>query len=105
MRHDEERRGRLAQERLDGLARRDVEVVRGLVEQQQVRRLDAEQRELQPRPLAARQRADLLERVVAAEQEAGEVARAPRRRVTGIASSSASSTVVPGIAAPRSWAR
>ena len=70
---DEQRRRRLAQERLDRLARRDVEVVRRLVEEQQVRRLDAEQRQLEPRPLAARQRADLLERVVAAEQEPGQV--------------------------------
>ena len=66
--------GESGHERLDRLAGRDVEVVRRLVEQQQVRRHDPEQRQLEPRPLAARQRPDLLERVVAAEQEAGEVA-------------------------------
>ena len=46
--------------------------------------MDPEQRQLEPRPLAARQRADLLERVVAAEQEPREVARAPRPASTGI---------------------
>ena len=46
---------------------------------EQVRRLDAEQGELQPRPLAAGQHPDLLERVVAPEQEAREV----RARLTG----------------------
>ncbi len=67
----------------DRLAGRDVEVVRRLVEQQQVGRHDPEERQLEPRALAARQGADLLERVVAAEQEPGEVAaRLPG--VTGI---------------------
>ena len=66
--------GDSAQERLDRLAGGDVEVVRRLVEQQQVRRQDAQQRELEARPLAARQQPDLLEHVVAAEQEPGEVA-------------------------------
>ncbi len=38
VRHDQQRRGRVRHERLDRLARRDVEVVRRLVEEQQVRR-------------------------------------------------------------------
>ena len=42
VRDDDHRRRRLAQERLECLARRDVEVVRGLVEQQQVGRRDAD---------------------------------------------------------------
>ena len=79
VRHHQQRGGRFAHERLDRLARRDVEVVRRLVEQQQVRWLDAEQRELEPRPLATGQRANLLERVVATEQEAGEI----RARLAG----------------------
>ena len=78
---DEQRRRRIEHERLDRLAGRDVEVVRRLVEQQHVRGHDPEQRELEPRPLAARERSDLLERVVAAEQEPGEVgARLARRQ-------------------------
>ena len=44
-----------------------------LVEQQEVRWLDPEQRKLEPRAFAARQHADLLECVVATEQEPGEV--------------------------------
>ena len=64
---------RLGEERLDRLAGGDVEVVRRLVEQEQVGRQDAQQGELEARPLAARQQADLLEHVVAAEQEPGEV--------------------------------
>ena len=79
-------------------------MVRRLVEEQEVRRHDPEQGQLEPGALAARQGADLLEGVVAPEQEAGEVA-ARLAGVTGIASSMASSTVVPGIAASRSWAR
>ena len=50
-----------------------------LVEQQEVRWLDAEQRQLEPRPLAARQRANLLERVVATKQETRKV----RARLAG----------------------
>ena len=73
MRHDDDRRRGLGQERLDRLAGGDVEVVGRLVEQEQVGRQDAQQGELEARPLAARQQADLLERVVAAEQETGEV--------------------------------
>ena len=64
-----------------------------------------EQGQLEPRPLAARQRADLLERVVAAEQEPGQVAARLARPSPGSCRVSASRTVVPGIAAPRSWAR
>ena len=47
--------------------------------------MDPEQRELEPRPLAARQRSDLLERVVAAEQEPGEVRARLARPCSGIA--------------------
>ena len=53
-------RTRIAVERLDQrLARIYVEVVGRLVEQQQLRRLPAHEREQQTRPLAARQTADL----------------------------------------------
>ncbi len=44
---DDERRAGLAQEGLERLPRRDVEMVRGLVEQEQVDRADAQQRQLQ----------------------------------------------------------
>ena len=71
---DEDRRRGAREERLDRLAGGDVEVVRRLVEEQQVRGHDPEERELEPRPLAARQEADLLEHVVALEQEPGEIA-------------------------------
>ena len=74
MGHDEQRRRRLREERLDRLARSDVEVVRGLVEEHQVGREDPEQGELQAGAFAAGQGPDLLEHVVAPEQEAGEVA-------------------------------
>ena len=74
MRDDQHRRRRLDQERFDGLPRDDIEVVRRLVEEVDVRRHDPEQRELQARPLAAREQADLLERVVASEQEPRQVA-------------------------------
>ena len=47
VRHDQEGGRRLGQEHLDRLARRDVEVVRGFIEEEQVGRLDTEQRELQ----------------------------------------------------------
>ena len=77
--------GQLAQEGLDGLAGRNVQVVRGLVEEQQVGRLDPEHRQLQARALAAREGPDLLGDVVAAEQEAGEVrARLARRDRDGL---------------------
>ena len=76
-------------------------MVRRLVEEQQVRGLDPEQGELEPRPLAAGQQPHLLERVVAPEQEAGEVgaglAGRHRDRLR-----SASRTVAPAIAALRS---
>ena len=66
------------QERLERLAGGDVQVVRGLVEQQQVGGRDAQERQLQARPLAARQLGDRLEHVLAPEQEPGEVgARRP----------------------------
>ena len=73
MAHDEERGRGLPHERLERLAGRDVEVVRRLVEQEEVGGHDAEDRQLQPRPLAAGEGANLLEDVVAPEQEAGQV--------------------------------
>ena len=48
-------------------------MVRRFVEQQQVRGLDPEQRQLQPRPFAAGERPNLLVDVIAAEQEPREV--------------------------------
>jgi hypothetical protein len=71
---DEERGGGLPHERLEGLAGRDVEVVRRLVEQQEVGRHDPEERQLEPGPLTAGEGAHLLEDIVAPEEEAGEVA-------------------------------
>ena len=47
MRHDDHRPRRAAQERLERLARRNVEMVRRLVEQQQIGRLQADQRKLE----------------------------------------------------------
>ncbi len=71
--HDEHRRRGLPQERLERLAGRYVEVVRGLIEQQQVRGRDAQQRQLQPGALAARQLGHGLEHILTPEQEAGQV--------------------------------
>ena len=74
MADDQERGVGRAHERLERLAGGNVEVVRGLVEEEQVRRQQEEQRQLQARALAAGERPDFLEHVVAAEQEAGQVA-------------------------------
>ena len=71
--HEHGRR-RVPQERLDRFTGRDVQVVRRLVEQQQVGRHDPQQRELQSRALPAGERPDLLFHVVAAEEEPREVA-------------------------------
>ena len=101
---DDDRARRVAQERLERLARRDVEVVGRLVEQQQVGGLEAQQRQLQARPLAAGQLLDRLEDVLAAEQEARQV-RARRALVHAAAVVSASRTVAPGMGCLRIWAR
>ena len=76
MRH-EEHRALEAAERLDQhLLGRQVEVVRRLVEHEEVRRVEQHPRHHQARLLAARQRPDLLVHVVARELErAGEVAQ------------------------------
>ena len=83
----------------------DVEVVRRLVEQVDVRGHDPEQRELQARPLAAREQAHLLERVVAAEQEPREVAARLAGRDRHRLEQWRRARSVPGMAAARSWAR
>ena len=71
MRHRDDRALVLSQVPLKPGHRLGVEVVRGLVEEQQVGRKQEEPSQLEARPLAARQRRNLLEDVVAAEQEAG----------------------------------
>src|SRR6185436_8819744 len=73
VRDEQERGAGLAQEGLEGLARRDVEVVGGLVEQEQVDAADAEQGQLQARALPAGELADRLLDLVAAEEEARQV--------------------------------
>ena len=85
MGHDEHRRLAAAEERFERLPGGDIEVVRGLVEQQQVGGRDAQQGQLQPRPFATRELRHGLEHVLAPEQEPGEIraCRAvldPRRR-------------------------
>ena len=80
--HEDRRRG-LGEEALDRLAGVDIEVVGGLVEEKQVGGRDPEEGELEAAPLAAREEPDLLEGVVAAEEEAGEVASEPRRASPG----------------------
>ena len=70
MADDEHRGGHLAEERLDRLAGGDVEVVRGLVEEEDVRRVDPEQRELEARALPPDKVATSFSDVVAAEEEA-----------------------------------
>ena len=60
------------QRRLEDLHALDVQVVRRLVEEQAVRAAEHQQAELQPRPLAARQRADRLAHLLVAEQEPSE---------------------------------
>ncbi len=80
MAHHEQGGGRLTHERLERLAGRDVEVVGRLVEEEQVRGHDPEDRQFQARAFAAGQAPDLLEGVVAAEEEPGEVAAGLARR-------------------------
>jgi hypothetical protein len=76
---DEQQRPVVRAQRLrQALARVEVEVVGRLVHQQQVARLDEQPRQRHARPLAARQHADLLVDVVAAEQERPEHAAHPR---------------------------
>ena len=58
---------------LQGLARVDVEVVRRLVQDQEIRLLQEEDRQGKPGALAAREGADGLEDIVLGEQEAAEV--------------------------------
>ena len=70
---DEQGGGRLPHEGLERLAGGDVEVVRRLVEEEHVRGQDPEEGQLEPRALAAGQAPHLLDDVVAAEEEAGEV--------------------------------
>ena len=60
------RRRRFTQEGLECLAGRDVEVVGRLVEQQQVRAADSDERELEARTLPAGEDTDFLEHVIAA---------------------------------------
>ena len=70
---DEDERAAVGRERLEqDLLRVEVEVVRRLVEQQHVRGLEQHLREREPVALAAREHRDLLEDVVAREQEAAQ---------------------------------
>ena len=71
---DHHERARVVHERaLEHLARAHVEMVRGLVEHQHVRRAQQQLREREPRLLAAGQHGHLLPYVVAREQEGAEV--------------------------------
>ena len=73
-----------AQRVLERLARVDVQVVRGLVEDQHVRARRHQDRERQPPALAARQPVERLLGLLAAEQEAAEQgARLVRRELRG----------------------
>ncbi len=85
MRDDDERRGRGPEEGFQRLARRDIQVVGRLVEQQEVCGCDPKQRELEPGPLASGQLGHRREDVVAAEQEPREVpARLTGREVGAV---------------------
>ncbi len=77
---DEDDGAVIAVERLDQrLARIDVEVVGRLVEDQQVRRIARDQRQRQPRALAARELADERRRLVARKSRSGRAAPGRRR--------------------------
>ncbi len=71
MAHDDHGAGELlGEEGLEPLPSLDVEVVRRLVEQQQIRLLEQQPREAEPRLLPARERADLLRELRVGEAEA-----------------------------------
>ena len=75
MRHEHERAGELEQALLEHLERRDVEVVRRLVEEQQVGGLEHQPREHGARLLAAGEPADRRLELLGAEEEALRPAR------------------------------
>ena len=69
VRDNEDRALEVGERVLDRLARRDIEVIRRLVEDQEVRLRDDELRELEPVALAAREIADALAEVIGPKQE------------------------------------
>ena len=80
--HEQERPVVALHRLFDPLARRDIEVVRRLVEDQEIHFLIHQDAELEARKLAAREHADALKNVLAREVERGQaVARALRRDV------------------------
>src|SRR5262245_40348047 len=70
VRHEHQRARELEQALLEHLERRDVEVVRRLVEQQHVRGLEHQARDQDPRLLSAREPADRRVELLGTEQEA-----------------------------------
>ena len=74
MRNQQDGAGEIFQHLLQRLARGDVEVVGGLIQHQKVGALQRQQCQRQAGALAARERADLLEDVLAAEQVGRQVA-------------------------------
>ena len=72
MGHDEHRAPEVGEDPLERLARREIEMVRRLVEDQEVRLLDREAGQREPAALPAREHAHRSEYVVAPEQEARE---------------------------------
>ena len=73
MRDDDERAGKCHQRLFDRFARRNVEMVRRLVEHEEVRAREHELEERQTRLLAAREIADAAKDLVAVEEERAEV--------------------------------
>jgi hypothetical protein len=70
---DRDHRALVAREDLlERFARREIEMIRRLVEHEQVRVADRESREREPRALAAGEDPDAAEHLLAAEEEAGE---------------------------------
>ena len=72
--HDEQRSGELEQQLLEQVERLDVEIVRRLVEHEQVERSREQPREQQPVSLAARQRAHRRARAVGREEKILQIA-------------------------------
>ena len=84
---------------LEHVARLDIEMVRRLVQAQQVRRIGQELGERQPRLLATGQDADLLLDGVAANRNAPSSLRMSVVDIIGAASFSSSNTVLAGLSA------
>ena len=83
VRDEQHRAGERVERRLERLAALEVEVVRRLVEDEEVRARGDDEREREPPPLAARERADRLLVLLPAREEEAAEQRSARRAAAG----------------------